>query len=222
MIAAQWHPTKNGSLQPQDVSAGSQRKVWWRCEKGHEWQTAVVVRVQGSSCPVCAGKVVISGFNDLATVFPAVAAQWHPTLNGSLRPDHLMPTSNRKVWWRCELGHDYQASVSGRTNRHSGCPYCTGKRVLPGFNDLAKVNPAVAAQWHPKLNGTLTPEMVTYGCHRMAWWQCQEGHVWKAMIYSRAGQGQHGCPVCAGHVKKLSYAGRLRDAGHGREIVDIP
>lgn len=200
-LARQWHPTRNGTLTPRDLAAGTKKKVWWKCEKGHEWQAVVSSRVGGAGCPVCAGKVVVPGENDLASRFPAVAAQWHPGRNGTLKPECLTPYSNRKVWWRCEQGHAYQASVGARTVNGSGCPYCAGKRVLAGFNDLATLEPEIAAQWHPNLNGALTPEMVTAGSHRKAWWQCLSGHVWKAMIYSRAGPQKCGCPVCAGKVK---------------------
>ena len=109
---------------------------------------------------------------------------------------------NRKVWWQCELGHVYQAAVSARTNAGSGCPYCAGKKVLPGFNDLATREPKVAAQWHPTLNGTLTPEMVTAGSHKKVWWQCYEGHVWQTVICARTGSQKNGCPVCAGHTRR--------------------
>ena len=114
----------------------------------------------------------------------------------------MTAASNRKVWWRCPLGHDYQAVVSARIQRGTGCPYCAGRRVLPGFNDLAAVEPKIAGQWHPTMNGTLTPEMVTAGSNRMAWWQCSEGHVWKAVISSRTGPQKCGCPVCAGQIRK--------------------
>lgn len=210
-LAAQWHPTRNGSLKPNDVVAGTRRKVWWVCDKGHEWQAAVISRVSGTGCPVCAGKVVVPGENDLASGFPVVAAQWHPARNGTLSPDSVSPYSNRKVWWCCELGHEYQAAVSARTMNGSGCPYCAGRKVLPGFNDLATLEPLVAAQWHPTLNGALTPEMVTVGVHRKVWWQCPDGHVWKAMVYSRAGPQKCGCPVCAGRIK-LQYTERYRAA----------
>ena len=83
----------------------------------------------------------------------------------------------------------------------SGCPYCGGRRVLAGFNDLATQAPEVAAQWHPTLNGNLTPSMVTAGSHRKAWWLCPLGHVWKAAVYSRTGKQKCGCPVCAGKVR---------------------
>ena len=207
-LAEQWDGAANGALTPRDVGPGSHRKVWWRCEKEHSWRAAVFSRTDGGSgCPACAGKVVIPGENDLASLFPAVAGEWHPTENGGLRPDALSPYSNRKVWWLCPLGHAYQAVAAGRTMRGSGCPYCAGRKVLPGFNDLATAEPRVAAQWHPTLNGSLTPEAVTAGSRKKVWWVCPEGHVWKAAVYARAGSWKSGCPVCAGRVRRRGGRG---------------
>lgn len=207
-LARQWHPSKNGGLRPEAVVAGTRKKVWWQCEKGHVWQATVASRAGGGvSCPVCTGKKVIAGENDFARYFPEVAAQWHPRRNGPLRPDQLSPYSNRRVWWICALGHEWQAAVSARTMHGNGCPYCAGRKVLAGFNDLATVEPRVAAQWHPTLNGMLTPEMVTVGSHRKVWWQCPDGHVWKAVVHSRTSVRKCGCPVCAGQIRaeKRSY-----------------
>lgn len=200
-LALQWHPTKNGRLTPGDLMAGTRRKVWWKCGKGHEWQASAASRSSGTGCPVCAGKMVVPGENDLASHFPAIARQWHPDRNEPLMPEAVSACSNRKVWWRCELGHEYQAVIAARTKYSTGCPYCAGKKVLAGFNDLAALEPEIAAQWHPTLNGALTPEMVTAGSAKSVWWQCPEGHVWKALVYSRAGPQKCGCPVCAGRVK---------------------
>lgn len=197
-LAAQWHPTKNRKLTPRDVVTRTSRKVWWQCEKGHEWQASIASRANGCGCPVCAGKVVIPGENDLATAFPDLVAQWHSVRNGTMRPENVSPYSNRKVWWLCPQGHEYQVMVAARAYRGTGCPYCSGRKVLPAFNDLAVREPIVAAQWHPTLNGTLTPEMVTTGSHRKVWWECPNGHVWKAVIHSRTGVTKSGCPVCTG------------------------
>ncbi len=202
-LADQWHPTKNGALTPDQVVPGTSRKVWWQCEHGHEWQAQIASRAgRGRNCPYCTSRAVIPGENDLATAFPNLAAQWHPTKNLPLRPSEVTPYSNRKVWWRCEREHEYQAVIGARTNMHSGCPYCANRKVLPGFNDLATWEPGVAAQWHPALNGALTPQMVTTSSHRKVWWQCPLGHVWKAVIYSRASGRKCGCPVCAGTVRE--------------------
>ncbi len=201
-LAGQWHPSRNGPLSPSQVAPGTHKKVWWLCEKGHAWQASVASRTQGGSgCPVCSGRQVLAGDNDLASSFPAIAAQWHREKNGPLLPCQVTPSSNRKVWWCCEKNHPYQAAISARVFHGSGCPYCAGKKVWPGFNDLATVAPQVAGQWHPALNGTLTPAQVTAGSHKKIWWQCALGHVWKAAVYSRTGAQQCGCPVCAGRVR---------------------
>ena len=201
-LAAQWHPTRNGVLRPEDVLAGSHWKVWWRCERGHEWKSQILSRTQSNcGCPVCAGKAVVAGDNDLATVAPEIAAEWDREKNGVLSPQEVTPSSNRSVWWLCPLGHSYRATVAARTCQQSGCPVCAGRKVLPGFNDLATLEPEIAAQWHPTLNGMLKPTMVTPGSHKKVWWECPEGHVWKAVVYSRGSQ-KTGCPICAGKVKR--------------------
>lgn len=202
-LAAQWHPTKNGALTPQEILAGAKRKVWWVCEKGHEWESTVANRtVNGSGCPVCRGNVAETGVNDLETLFPQIAAQWHPTKNGDKTPGSTSPYSNYAAWWVCENGHAYRAVVASRTKRNTGCGYCAGKAVLAGFNDLATVQPKIAEQWHPTLNGDLTPEMVTCGSRKKVWWQCSEGHAWQARVFSRAASQRCGCPMCAGTEKK--------------------
>ena len=201
-LAKEWDAEKNAPLAPNQVLSGTRRKVWWRCSKGHSWRAAVFSRtVLGTGCPICTGRQALVGENDLATLYPNIAAQWDETKNGVLRPDAVTPGSNRRVWWKCEKGHSYRAVIAQRVQRGDGCPYCANRKVLPGFNDLATVQPLIAKQWHETLNGALTPEMVTAGSHKKVWWQCSYGHVWKAAIYSRTGRQQSGCPVCAGKAK---------------------
>ena len=130
-------------------------------------------------------------------------SQWDEQLNGPLTAADIAYGSKRKVWWRCAKGHEWQAVVAARTSNGSGCPYCAGRKVLTGFNDLATRKPLLSKQWHPKLNGSLTPEMVTPGSHRKVWWQCPDGHVWRAVIYSRSGPQTSGCPICAGRDKSV-------------------
>ena len=127
LLLRQWHPLRNGDLSPRQVSPGSHRKVWWRCDRGHEWQAEVKSRaLLGTGCPVCAGKAVLTGVNDLATLFPQIAAQWDRAQNGNLSPGAVRPGSHKKVWWRCGRGHRWQASVASRT-AGEGCPVCAGR-----------------------------------------------------------------------------------------------
>ena len=113
-LAAQWHPTKNGDLTPKQVSRGSHMKVWWKCQKGHEWQTTIYHRTNGSGCPYCTGQKVIKGENDLQTVNPVLANEWNYEKNKGLTPEDVMPYSNKKVWWICNQGHEWQATINHR------------------------------------------------------------------------------------------------------------
>ena len=204
-LAAQWHPERNLPLTPERIAPGSHKRVWWVCGKGHVWQAAAAARANGERCPVCAGKVVIPGENDLAALYPEIAAQWDGEKNGRLTAKEVSPYSNRKAWWRCREGHSWQAAIAARTKRKTGCPYCTGRKVLAGYNDLATAEPFVAMQWHPALNVPLTPEQVTAGSRRQVWWQCSLGHVWKARVHSRTGNQRCGCPVCAGRARAANH-----------------
>lgn len=202
-LAMQWHPEKNGTLDPSQVMSGSNRKAWWKCEQGHEWQASIKSRIQGAGCPVCAGKVVSPGENDLESYSPELAKQWHWEKNGKQGPARISAFSNRRVWWKCSMGHEWQAKISDRSMKRSDCPYCTNRRVLAGFNDLKTVEPLVAAQWNLDKNEPLEPSMVLPGSTKRVWWRCSDGHEWKAVIYSRTGAQKCGCPVCAGRSPRI-------------------
>ena len=222
-IAAEWHPTKNGALTPQTVGAGSHKRVWWQCAKGHEWRAEISSRASGGcGCPVCNGGLVVPGENDLATVSPTLASEWHPTRNGELTPEQVRAQSNRAVWWRCDKGHEWKVSINARTQLGTGCPYCANKKVLAGFNDLATLEPKIAAQWDPELNGALTPQMVSKGSRRKVWWRCADGHVWLARVDSRTGPTKSGCPVCAGTVgeKRLNKMRQLEEAARTAQTLE--
>ena len=194
-IATEWHPTKNGKLLPEHVTPSSNKKVWWICKEGHEWEAVINSRNKGIGCPYCVGKKAIVGYNDLATVNPRLASEWHPTKNGNLTPYDVTESSNKFVWWMCSNGHEYKSMVYDRKNG-CNCPICSGHKVLIGYNDLATVNPKLASEWHPTKNGDLTPQHVTAGSRKKVWWLCTNGHEWHAQICSR--KEGYGCPYCAG------------------------
>lgn len=201
-LASEWHPTNNGNLLPDYVSVFSNKKVWWLCDEGHEWQAVINSRRNGAGCPFCSGQRAIVGINDLATVNPDLASQWHPSKNGQLSPQNVKASSNRFVWWLCEEGHEWKAMIYDRSNG-CGCPICSGHKVLVGYNDLATTMPALAKEWHPTKNGTLTSRDITSGSKKRVWWLCSEGHEWQAVISSR--KSGYGCPYCAGQKVITGY-----------------
>ena len=189
-FVGEWHPTRNGSLTPEDVSSGSKKEVWWLGEDcGHEWVMAVGYRSKGFGCPVC----VSFGF-----LHPDIAVEWHPTKNEKT-PFEFRANSGVKVWWLGkDCGHEWDADIRGRVRDKYGCPYCVNQRVLKGFNDLETTHPELAKEWHPTKNGELLPTQVTYGSKQKVWWvgaKC--GHEWEASILPRASKNV-GCGVCRG------------------------
>ena len=194
-LMAEWDCEKNTGLgfDPTKLTLGSHTKVWWKCTTGHEWEAVIASRNSGCGCPYCAGKKVVRGENDLQTINPTLSKEWNCEKNNGLMPTDVMPNSSQKVWWQCTQGHEWQATIKDR-NSGCGCPYCAGKKVSKGFNDLQTVNPTISKQWHYEKNNGLTPADVTPNSHIKVWWKCSQGHEWQAMIAHR-NRGS-GCPVC--------------------------
>lgn len=197
-IAAQWDHELNGDFNPDMVTCASHKKAWWKCKRGHKWKAIIANRTyRGSGCPYCAGEKVLAGFNDLATRRPDIAAQWDHELNASVEPNMVTVSSSRKVWWRCAKGHSWQTTVANRTKKNgSGCPYCTNRKVMPGYNDMATMFPEVAKEWDYERNGALSPDMVVAGSNVIAWWRCPKGHRWQAKIMNRT-YNRNKCPECS-------------------------
>lgn len=203
-IAVEWN-FKLNSLSPEDVSAGSCKRVWWICPEGHEYALVIKQRTSlGYGCPYCSGRRVLSGFNDLLTKYPSVAADWDYEKNISLTPEAIQSHSGRRVWWKCSLGHSWDARIADRTSRpDDGCPYCSNHRVLVGFNDLASKDPALAAEWDHERNGDLDPVDVTFQSRKKVWWICPNGHYYQSEVRHRSNfkDAPSGCPYCSN--KKL-------------------
>lgn len=199
-VAAQFDPALNGGLAPEDLAAYSGRRVWWRGACGHVWREAPAARTPrvDDSCPYCANRKLLRGFNDLTAKSPNLAEEWDFGRNGGLGPSDVRFNSSKKVWWRGACGHSWDTTVSARTVGGCGCPYCSGHRVLEGFNDLASQRPDVAAQWDFERNGGKTPADVVAGSAFRAWWVCEQGHPWRMAVYNRTSGADRGCPYCGG------------------------
>ena len=199
-LAAEWHPARNGRLQPHDLTFGSGRKVWWLCSLGHEWKATPNNRTAGGTgCPYCRGNQV-GDDNSLAAVNPELAREWHPDKNAAITPADVRPKSGKKFWWQCSAGHEWQATVANRA-QGGGCPFCSRRALLPE-NTLQAMGPDIAREWHPTKNGDLTPRDVAVRSNRKVWWRCKKnpGHEWSAVINNRTGAPKAGCPACAGRV----------------------
>ena len=192
-LAKEWSP-RNRPLGPDMVTAFSNRKAWWRCRAcGNEWYTLISTRSGGSKCPYCTGLILLPGFNDLATKYPALAAEWSDR-NNDLQPNAVNEKSRKNVWWKCSIcGHEFRAVINART-KGLMCPVCANRTVQRGFNDLATTDPKLAREWDSERN-SLLPTMVYRGSYKRAWWKCRYGHSWSMKISDRDIDGK-GCIYC--------------------------
>ena len=126
-----------------------------------------------------------------------ILREWHPTKNGGLKPTDVSFGSGKQVWWKCSQGHEWEAKIANRTKLSAnGCPYCSNRRVLVGYNDLATIHPEVVKEWHPTRNKGLKPSDFISGSGKKVWWQCKKGHEWEASICSRTKKYPAKCPTC--------------------------
>ena len=127
---------------------------------------------------------------------PDLLSEWHPTKNLPLLPSKITTGSHKSVWWLGKCGHEWTYILSQRVKGKS-CPYCFGRKVLPGFNDLATKRPDLIEEWDYEKNVDLDPSTVSEGCNSKVWWKGKCGHEWQATVDKRALSGR-GCPYCAG------------------------
>lgn len=182
-----WDPSK---VHP----GGNRQKRRWKCTEGHFYEKTPYSRTHHSTgCPICNGELLLTGTNDLGTLFPSLSK----SLDG-LEGKYILPKSTTKIGWICPKGHQYQCSPSDRTKKNVGCPYCAGKKVLIGFNDFKSQNTKIseeAYEWDP--------ETLTFGSNKKVKWKCPEGHIYETSPKERSiGKS---CPYCSGNKVLVGF-----------------
>lgn len=174
---------------PRKINRYAAKTLKWKCPLGHIYPATVESRtISGNGCPYCSGRRVLKGFNDLQTTDPEIAKEadgWDPQT--------VTRGSGSRKTWRCPINHTYPSVVSKRSLRGDGCPYCSGRKVLAGFNDLATTDPGLA-----KEANNWDPSKFSRGSHERKTWRCEKGHTWQVAIKERAIQ-KTGCPYCSGN-----------------------
>ncbi len=180
----------------------SGKSVHWKCRNNHSWETTISHRVsEKTGCPICGNKKVLKGYNDLKTLEPDIAKEWNFAKNGNRKPEDYSVGSSEKVWWLCEKGHEWEATIYSRTGKQrNGCAVCSGKRLFKGENDLYTIcqnEPSLLhllSEWDYE-NNELTPFDVTAHTNKKVNWKCEYGHNWSASISSRV--AGNGCKYCS-------------------------
>lgn len=185
-LLKEWDYKKNASFDPNKITAGSNKKVWWICSKcNHSWESTILNRFRGGrGCPKCA-KLIPSHQNILAVKFPEIAKEWDYEKNQNLTPNDVSYGSGKKVGWICQKdnSHRWVAMIRDRTRANPNtCPHCRNRKSI-----LANDYPEIAKEWHPIKNGDLTPFDVAAKSNNKVWWVCKinPSHEWEAEIKNR-------------------------------------
>lgn len=193
----EWDYSKN-ELLPENIKYNSRIEVSWKCGKGHRWPLKLYFRTKRNiGCPYCNSNKVIPGENDLKTLFPELAKEWDYDLNNK-GPENYTQSSSYNAAWKCNKGHKWNARIYSRTNKNvrCNCPYCSGRRIIPGENDLKTLFPELIKEWDFQLN-IKGPESYRPFSHQVVNWTCNKGHKWKYPIMKRTGSNTK-CPYCIG------------------------
>jgi len=191
--------SKNNKIDPSTIKKGSNKKALWICNIcGNEYEMMIIDKTEGRGCPYCSNHRIKKGFNDLSTTNPEIVEEWDYKKNDELgiKPDEVVNGSNKKVWWICKTCNgSYQMRISNKCNRGFGCPFCSGHKVLKGYNDLSTKRPDLLKEWNFKKNN-IKPNEVSEGSNKKVWWICSKcGYEWKTGIVNRC-KGNTGCPKC--------------------------
>lgn len=185
-LIKQWSEKNEDS--PEHYTKSSRKIVIWKCSNNHEYRLSISEKARRKNhdyCKYC---------NSLSEKYPELLVEWNYKKN-TISPEEITYGSNRKVWWICEEGHEWEAMVFTRTSKaKTTCPYCTGKKATKE-NNLEVQYPDIAKEWHPTKNGDLLPQNLTTGSSRSFWWLCKKGHEFKCTIENRINKGT-GCGIC--------------------------
>lgn len=221
-LLGEWDYNNNGLIKPQCFTAGSGTKVFWKhtIEKSgkiftHSWKAQIAKRTNGEKCPICAGKTVQKGYNDLLSCGPPFLKEWDHALN-KISPNQITSHSNRKIWWTHSqfingkrVSHSWQTTVKGRM-QGNGCPICIGKTVEKNINDLGTTHPELLSEWDYNKN-SLNPCSISYGYNKKVWWKHTVikdskifEHSWDASPNSRT-NSKSNCPYCTNKKVLIGY-----------------
>lgn len=202
-LMSEWDWEKNNEigLNPKNITYGSNKKAWWKCNENHSWHARINHRTKGVGCPYCSNQKVLIGYNDLKSKYPEIAKEWDYELNMDKTPEDVTSGSGFRAHWICSVcGEKYTNSVVKRTTYHQGCAFCEGQRVIEGKNDLyswckKSSRENILEEWDYEKN-SVSPQEVARHTSKKVYWKCKVcGNSWKTAVDHRTLENTE-CPKC--------------------------
>lgn len=196
-LAEEW--SNNNTKGPDEISSGSGYRAEWNCDKGHKWLAPIYSRVAGNGCPYCSGRKTLQGFNDLETTHPELIK--YISKESKHKASEVSSGTSKKLLWICEENHSFSMEPHRIIKNNRWCPYCSGRKVLKGHNDLLTTHPILVKEWADQKEITAFSAGSTY----KAKWICfkNNNHEWVSTINDRTRKDKpQGCPHCSNRTSK--------------------
>lgn len=197
----QYYDTSKNQRPFSSLFSMSNDYVWWKCDKGHEFQRSVYNRIHRfRDCPLCNRTIVVKGVNDFQHTYPEIKDIWDYEANDRT-PDTISDRCNDKFYFTCNKGHQYASSLSTVKANRFGCLVCNNTIIQEGVNSLVDTDFQLSQEFSP--NEERKPTEFTNKSAYYALWRCNVcNNDYRWPIKDRALNDQS-CPFCNNRYTKL-------------------
>ena len=171
--------------------------IKWRCPECYMiWRSFIKERVTGKvTCPYCSGKKAIPGKTSFKALYPKIAAECSEINEADL--DNILPTYSLPITWDCSTcAMTWKGSIKARVDGNAICPYCSGKKAIPGKTSFKALYPEMAAEY--SLNNEVSSDTILSTYSLLVEWDCPVCNMtWKGSVKDRVNE-EIDCPYCNG------------------------
>ena len=206
-----WSPKNKRT--PNDTFFDASLWIKWICpDCGGEYGAYVkdVIDDSKKSCPYCTDKKVLPGFNSLLIQYPKAAKMWSP--DNAKSSDEVLSTFTSSAHWICQdYGGTFTARICDIVSGEYECPFCTDKKVLPGFNSFKTKHPELMSEWNYLNNYAIAdPDKISVRNAVPVWWNCKNNqkHQYRMSVSNRLMyqyRERESCTFCKGRRVKLHH-----------------
>lgn len=221
-IALDFDEEKNG-FSAKDITYGNTKKIYWKCHVcKYEWVTSAARRTRNNTgCPICSKARSIEKRRLLQVKktggirkYPQLLKQWDYEKNACIDPLTVAINDKRSFYWKCSSGqHSFPAKISYRVS-NDRCVYCSGKKILKGFNDLKSQCENIMVEWDYSKNEVLPDEVIYTSTTPKIYWQCF--YCGDSFCTEPKKHRERGCKICRQKLRHRNT--RLEKVSMGEKI----
>ncbi len=203
LLSKEWSPRNERSSY--EYFKKSYDYVFWKCPTcTGEYKARIIDREYGDdSCPYCANRRVLAGYNTLEVTQPYLIKEW--SVNNERPITDFFETSSYMALWTClSCNGEFSARIRDRKPGDDACPYCTNQKILAGYNTVDVTKEELISEWSDKNERNMNEFFET--SYYRAIWNCTKcSGEFRARIRDRQGIGDDMCPYCTSKKVLAGY-----------------